>query len=805
MKLFFTSLTTMCLMLGSLAYGQEFGKISGKLIDGKDQPVSFANVALLSIQDSSLLTGSVSDVDGKFVISAKPGKYFLRVTAVGYETQTKGPFQIIAGGETAIPGILVKEDVKMLGDVQVTAIRPAVRLEADKLVVDIENSASAKGSTALEALEKSPGVYVDQDGNINLNGQQGVRVMIDGKPSFLAPKELASLLNSMPAENIKDIEIISNASSKYDAEGTSGIININLKKNTIKGTNGSINAGTEYNRYMGYFGGVTLNHKSGKWNVYSNLDIAQRQRYGEIDVVRNFNFDNTNTELTNDFYMHRTIDAFNGRVAVDYQLNDKNSLGISTSMVQNTEDGFLNSNLMMNFNNQMPNQFIQSRNGMYNGFNQKSLNLNYTGKLDSLGTLLTADIDVFDMRGKMNSSFENDYFSEGSLFADELIESRNPNQYLIVSGKLDYVKPMANKRKLELGMKSSYVKMDNDMSFTIWENESWQLDPSRSNHFIYTENIIAGYSNFSTPITPKISLMAGLRAEQTFSEGYSVSLDQKTPRNYFNLFPSVFVQQRINDGYSINYSVSRRINRPNYRALNPLMFYLDPYTIEQGNPFITPAYSNSYEINQIFKGKYQIAVNHVSSENSITSLPLNDAETRVTTLFTTNFDKAYFTNVRFIVPLAPFKWWNMNNTIMASRQQFVGNFDGDITDISRFGGSFQSFHTFILPQKTRFEVNGFFQMPGVYGVMQIQPFYWIDMAVKKSVMKDKLELSINASDVFRTRLMRVKSDFQDTQINISQYNGFQAIRFTARYKFSRGEKVNGVRNRGGIAEEQNRI
>ena len=273
-----------------LVNAQANGTLSGKLQDTKGAAIGFANVAVLRTSDSVAVTGAITDAAGSFAIKTPAtGRYLLRVSLIGYANTNTPPFEVTDENSSKDFGTLtLKENTKQLAEVKVQALRPTIVTHPDKMVVSVEGTALTAGNTAYDVLAKSPGVFVDQDGNIQLNGKSGVRIMLDGKLTYLSGKELQTMLQGMSAENLKDLEIITNPSSKYDAEGTAGIININLKKNDLTGINGSVYGGFQNNGLQGFSGGGNINYKKGKWNSFANLDVARRTQLRIATFTRLF-------------------------------------------------------------------------------------------------------------------------------------------------------------------------------------------------------------------------------------------------------------------------------------------------------------------------------------------------------------------------------------------------------------------------------------------------------------------------------------------------------------------------------------
>lgn len=789
-----------------ISYAQN-GMLSGKLLDEAGEGISYANVAILKATDSSLVTGTVTAADGSFnVKTPAKGSYFLRMSAIGFVNTETAAFEIISNDFNKDFGtVILKEDVRQLEEVTVMSLRPTIVNEIDKMVVSVEGTALAAGSTAFEILGKAPGVWIDQNGNIQLNGKAGVRIMIDGRPTYLSARELQNMLEGMSAENIRNIEIITNPSAKYEAEGASGIINITLKKNKLLGINGSIYAGYEYRAMHGYSGGGTINYKKGKWSSFATLDMSRRTRVRTSHMLREFNEGGNSTKFDQEGREEVIRYTPSLRLGTDYDINDRHSIGVMANLSYHDgehdfrTDSYLTNGIPEN------NLFIDADNYTRYKFGNGTFNLHYVGELDTTGTTLSADLDYVRLSNKGNAEFYNRYYSlENNILVNEdLLTSDNPTYYDIYSAKVDFSKQVKEIGKLELGLKASYVQSDNLLDFYSIENGQKILDEKRSNHFIYKEHIYAAYANFSVKLGEKWNVQGGLRAEQTIAEGKSVTLDQTTPRDYLNLFPSIFIQQKISDNYQISYNYSRRINRPRYDNLNPFIFYLDPYTWAQGNPYLKPQYTNSFEVKQTFKNSYNLILGYAITEDFIAEIPEQNNENKTTVFSQRNVDNFKNISATLVTPLQITPKWGMNNNVIFAYQDYTTILDEQSIENEQVFFMAQSTNNFQLPKGLKLEISTGYQGPLAHGLYKIESQWWVDAGIKRSFMDDKLDLSLNVSDIFRSRQV-IGSANIDGNINFfDQYFSAQSFKINLRYMFNKGEKFE-MKKRNTNLEELNR-
>ena len=439
-----------------------------------------------------------------------------------------------------------------------------------------------------------------------------------------------------------------------------------------------------------------------------------------------------------------------------------------------------------------PTQFIDADNFNQNRFTNFTSNLHYMGKYDTLGTTLTADLDFVKIRNRGDANFYNYFYdlATGQPPTQDFLYTDTPNEFDILAAKVDFTRPLAHGRKLEMGAKASRVVSDNDSRFYFNNSEELQLDERRTNHFVYDENIYAGYVNLNSKLGEQLSVQGGLRAEHTTSRGESLTTKDVNKRDYLNLFPSLFVQQKVSDNYQINYNYSRRIQRPNYGQLNPFFAYRDPYTYWQGNPNLRPQYTHAFGITQVFKKTYNLVLNYQVNRDVIAELPEIRPETSTTIYYVGNVPKSRNLSLTAIAPFTIMKNWESSNTVLVSYSEFsaVVNRQQVINDQVFY--MLQTNHTIMLPKKIKMELNGVYQGPAAYALYVVDPRWWVNVGVKKSFLDEKLELSVNANDIFKTQELIISALVGEG--NVSDWNQYfrqRNIGFTMRYKFSKGAKL----------------
>lgn len=794
----FRAVCTLCLLFFVSFQAVAQGVLKGKITDENQKQISFANVALLKEDGKTLITGLVSDSLGIFSVKTPDaGKYVIRINTLGFVQHTTDVFEVGSASFSKDFGVIqLKEEKKKLNDVTVTALRPTITMRPDKMIVSVEGTAMAAGNTAYAVLAKTPGVFIDQDGNIQLNGRAGVTVMIDGKQTYLSARDLRNMLESMPAENLKNIEIITNPSAKYDAEGTSGILNINLKKNDRFGINGSVFAGHNFNgKHHGYTTGGNINYKNGKWSSYASLDFSQRIGGREGVFTRIFDgsqkvfFDQT----TNGKY--KNIGPPGIRFGSDYSLNNNHSIGFNARYATNTGREEFFSQTFIGNAPKTPATRIDAANYSKNTWTNYAGNLHYLGKLDTVGSTLTADLDYVKIKNQGTLNFYNYYtnISNNSVSTD-LLSSNIPNGYDIYAGKIDYSKVYKNGMKIETGVKASRVISDNDARFYTNNSGTPVLDPKRTNHFNYKETIYAGYINWIGNITKNLSLQAGIRGENTKSLGTSYTTGKVTPNEYFNLFPSFFLQQQVSKDYAISFNYTRRLTRPNYGSLNPFRFYRDPYTWVEGNPYLRPSYADVVSLNQVLKKTYTLQLNYVRTKDVMSEMVFIVPDSAQTIYSTANVNTTKNASAALIAPLRIAKKWDAMNTLLTSYTQLDVLAGTQLVHREQIFYMIQSNHTIVFPKAIRFEANILYRSQAISGLYTLDPWLRVDLGLRKSFLNKKLELAFNVSDVFKSQRLKFKTQIGNNINDFDQYMRFRSFATTLRWNFSKGIKTDARKN-----------
>jgi outer membrane receptor protein involved in Fe transport len=799
------------------------GKIIGSIKDGPQKNLQSATISLLRAKDSSTIKFTVTNKDGSYEFAdINEGKYLVSVTLVGYEKSFTPVFEITAANpEINLGTIVLAEVAKGLEGVTVTAKRPFIESKIDKTIVNVDASPTSAGATALEVLEKSPGITVDNDGNISLRGKAGVIIMLDGKPTYLSSADLANLLKNMPASALEQIEIMTNPSSRYDASGNSGVINIKTKKGKSDGFNGSIMFGATTGLFKPndvlYLtpraqSSFTFNYRKNKINFFGNYNPNFNRSKGYLQLNRKFIDDNGNTTGYSDVITNFRFGNFNQtlKLGLDYFANKKNTFGVVVSGFMFKGHPTPVTTTTVSDENHLPSFELVSLTENKIKFKNFTSNFNYRHLFDTTGRELTVDLDYVLYDNTSNMLLTTDFYDgAGQQMADELLlRGHLPSLINIYSVKSDYTHPFKKGGRLEAGIKSSYVKNDNLVDYKRLVSDKWVND-TRSNQFIYDENINAAYVNVNKQIK-KWSFQGGLRVENTIAKGYQVTNDSTFRRSFTNLFPSAFVSYSVNKNNTLTLSYSRRITRPNYQDLNPFTFFLDSLSYRQGNPFLLPQFTHNFELSHSFKGKLITTLNYNTTSDVISQIFKPDPQSKIVFFTVDNVAKYTNTGISVTAPVPLTKWWNLNLFTNVYRNHYKGVFSLGTRDTA-IDLAYTSFManmstTFTIKQGFNLELSGFYRAKGVDQLNINLPMYQMSIAGQKNIMKGKATVRLNIRDPFAWQQYRGATQYGNVDVKIRNRFDARNITATFTYRFGKVSQQNQPRRRSSATQdEQSRV
>lgn len=783
-------------------------KLSGTVLDQEEKALDFATISLLRTRDSSLVRTAVSDLEGKFMIQDIPaGDYILSISMVGFVRKVTESFSINeANPIKSFAPIRVAKDSKMLGEVTIRAIKPFIERKLDRMVVNVENSINSSGSTALEVLQTAPGVSLDQNDNIAMQGNQGVLVMIDGKQTYMSNADVANMLRNMPASQIETIELITNPSSKYDAAGNSGIINIKTKKSSTVGTNGTFSAGAGYGDNYRANSGISLNHRNKGINLFGTYNFASMDRGQYMIIDREVSNSNVKTFFGQEGGFLRKNDNNNFKAGIDFFLNKNNTIGVLVNGFHNAGNELYNNTTLIGSSFSKPDSSVIAINDGNSRYRSMAYNLNYKSVLDTSGKELSVDLDYSRYNGNERTLYDNHFINfNGPDKNPTFIKNSTPSLINIKAVKLDYTMPLNKTMKFEAGLKSSIVETDNDFRFEQLNGGIWENDIRRSNQFVYNENVNAAYMNLNKQFK-SASIQIGFRAEQTNSKGNSVTTGKKVDRNYLDLFPSIFLNQSVSKDHDLGLSYSRRIDRPSYDALNPFIFFLDQYTYNQGNPFLNPQYTNNFEFSYNYKKTYNISMNYSLTNDVIAEVLLPDTAKKALFQTNENLDKQINYGLTMNAPVSLSKWWSSSNTVMLFYLGFrAPDLRGQELNNGKVAWQFNSQHKIIISKTLSAEILADYRSALQYSTLNISAQYGIDLGISKSLMNKRMSIKFALSDAFDTRKQNITSAYSGLNYNLMQKNETRIGRVSLSYRFGKSEIKPERRRSTGLESEQSRI
>ncbi|WP_095928049.1 outer membrane beta-barrel family protein [Flavobacterium sp. ACN2] len=678
---------------------------------------------------------------------------------------------------------IVETTINALDEIVISKKKVLYTQKSDRLVFNVENSIVSEGGTALDVLSRAPGVVVSQDGDLSIRGQQGVAVMINGKLTQLSQKELANYLKATTSSNIKQIEVITNPSSKYDAAGKAGIINIILKKPNSAGLKGTAFASYGRGRKNRTNSGFNLNYNKDKWGVFGNYSYTFRgeEEHKQFNQTQYTNLTHQEIASTN----HQTsitdepLTSNNFKVGTQYEVSPKTNLEFyvdaKIGRYENMADG---TNKVFNTSNQ-PIFDALTYNDSKEKWNDYTYAFSGTHKFNDEGKNM-----IFDFEYETSKFRSNQFQSADNTANATVVNDRRgyiPSQLKVFTGKVDFVNPFKEKQSIEWGFKASIKNNDNPSVYEYYDNNEWLIDFNSTNHFEYNEQIYAAYANYKYQLE-KLNIQAGLRSEYT-----AINIDQKTLNeehkdDYLKWFPSLSLKYEFTSNHSAHASYSKRINRPSQFDLNPFRFYDDSFNYSQGNPNLIPEITHAMEIGYAWKSNFMASLYFNSTKDVFTEVYNYNLDTNTTVTTQINVDKSYNYGVNITNTSELSKWWSVNTLFNVFENKFMGQIlnSNTIDPIMTINLSVQN--SFTITETLKAEGNAQYQSKSNLGIYQRDGFFDFSIGISKQVLAKKGNIKLNFTDVFNTNNFYIKSAVAQTTID-KRYdldNRIATIAFTYR-------------------------
>ncbi len=771
------------------------GVVEGTIYDlEQNEPLEFANVSLYKAKDSTLSTGAIADEDGHYVIKDVPfGKYYLVADFIGYKKEK-------------VEGITVKpsnmkvnlEPVKLqvasqnLEGVNVTAERNRVEYKIDRKIINVSKDLNAAGGSAVDVLENTPSVEVDIEGNVSIRGSENFKVYIDGKPTVLDGNDL---LQQLPASSIGQIEIITNPSAKYDPDGSGGIINVKMKKEHRAGVNGIVNASVSTDESMS--GDFLLNYKTGKVKWFVGADYRDGRFGGEGTINRETYTPDTTFFYDADRQREFIRDGYSFQAGFDYNINDRNTLSLSGKAGNYGFGIDMNSKITNYTDPETLTEYFYSESLMDRNGDYYQGTLNYDLRFDDNGHRLQAmmyyssrDNESYDKQEDVPSdaNFEPFDLDEEDVFLEGVrsTEEGDEDSYRF---KFDYSLPLGEEQKFEAGMQTRLSNENNTYDFSFYDNlaDEWVNDPDFYNEYTFDRNISSVYSTYSGKIGV-LGVQAGFRGEYTDRSIISQIEDESYEISRWDWFPSLHTSLELDDKHKIMASYSKRIRRPRGWFLDPVISYIDRYTLRKGNPALEPEYTDSYELSLMKRFKNGFATLegfYRNSTNEITRLnELYDPEENIMLMTFENVNKEERMGAELMVNADLLKWWGVNVSGSYYRYVVEDNLKGEEITRQSNNWTLRMNNDFKLAENSRVQIRGYYRGPSITIQGERGSFFYTSIAVRQDFMQKQLNVTASMRDVFGTMGRDMITEQPNYYVKQDFNRDSQIVRLSLSYKIN---------------------
>lgn len=726
-----------CFISISSFSGETIGKISGVIMDLElNEPIPFASI-LIKDENGELVSGNSSNEDGTFTIDKIPaGTYDLLVQFIGYKTHEQKITISTRNTNVELGTIGLEADVSQLDDVTVVAERSTIEQRIDRKVINIGKDLTTVGATASDIMGNLPTITVDQDGNIAMRGNDNVRILVDGKPTNIPAAEL---LKQIPSTSIKSVELITNPSAKYNPEGMSGIINIVLHKNSNLGFNGSLNTGVTISENTRYNGSLDLNYRTGKFNFFGNFgaNAGKRKNTGLIE--------NLAANAREELYFLSDNFSYLYKVGVDYYMNEKNTFSFYTN--QNRFEGETSGEANILFQD-FPEQNIFQDFLFDNENISSTYNFVFKSEFAKEGHNLELEADYNVIDGSDDALFN--FNEDAAGFEDYRDNSQNDISNTTIN--LDYVNPLTEEMKLEMGAELRLRTSENNYSST---------NPNITDAiFDYDNSIYSFYTTFGQTLG-KWSYQLGARLEQYDVEAL-YNGDNIFEDDYFTVYPTAFASYKISEKKSLQASFGRRVDRPGLNQVNPVRDFSSPRITVAGNPELDPQFTNSIELNytQNFeKGNLTAGVFYRMINNEINQTLLEDPEdpSRLLLTFRNGEDNSAY-GTELSGSYKPYKWWSINPSFEVYIQNVRGFIGTEYLEVENTALNFRVNQSFNATEKLTFQLFALYRSPFQELQISAEEMYFINAGARYSVLDDKGTISVNFNDIFDTQRFQFTAD-----------------------------------------------
>lgn len=788
---YFINLKTLFLIF-LLLFQQQFSfsqcVAKGKIIDSTKTPLPFITLALLNNADSSFYKGTATDEKGSFCFSnIKSGSYLLKVFAVGFTEYISSPLQFDSTSTTLLPDIMIHSQVNDLKEISITAIKDPVELKNGNIIINVEDSPMAVVNSLYDLLAQLPGVTIDE-GKIAIDGNAGVQLFIDSKMQQMSGQQLINFLRSIHSSGIEKIEILKNPPAKYDAAGTAGVINVKTKKLKMTGFSGDVNYTFSQRSGPGHYAGISLNYKWSKLSVFSGVNFEG----GDLKFVRNLNssvtYNSTTTNLNSksaDYYKS-VIPTYN--LGMDWYINKKNTIGIKLQDLYAKSVSTTPGNTLLSDNN-LGYQELVFNNSVKNDWNYFNANFNIEHLFDTTGTLLKFSTDYYGPTiDHYYGNYINSYYNDMGTPAlpSQGFLSNNTVNTQVVASKLDFEKKLSNSLNLEAGIKYSYQKITSDYILQVKDNATgvYNTDNTYTNNFSYEERIAAAYFNLKKEIK-KINFQFGLRAENTIVNGKSKTNIFNYNNQYFKVFPVISMDYKKSERTVFQLSYTSRINRPNYNSFNPYKSFVNILMANIGNPYLMPTVHHIINFTYTHKNKVSNSFSYRRVTNPWLNLPIQNDSTKEVVFTPDNLKSSNILAYSLFIRMDLLTWWSLTFNGVASYVDYKGTVNGNNYTASTFACQGYLNNQILLARDYKVEISVNYIGPQLAELSQVKNRFWMNLSIKRALLKDKMSLTIGVDDIFKTSAVQSSVYFQNVNYKSYKYYDTRRLKIGVSYNFGK--------------------
>lgn len=678
---------------------------------------------------------------------------------------------------------------KNIQEIEIKTRKKIIEKKIDRLVFNVENSTSSSGADAIDILRIAPNVRVNND-QISIIGKSNMTVMIDDRLIQLSGDDLINYLKTIKSDNIKNIEVITNPPAKYDAEGNSGIININLKKAKSNSWSNSVRSTLKQATYSSFSVGNNFSYQKNKLSVLVDIDYRRNQDIYSNDT----DFYYPSTFWKSSIYEKSTTNGIGGTVNLGYKFNDNTQLGIQYFGYATKSDKSNNNISDISDYSNILNDKLLSYGNTHRVNSSNSLNLNFIKKANNSKNKITFDLDYFDLKNDRENNFITNK-TVSSNVTSEYTENISKQNIQNISSRIDFEMPndLVN---INWGAKVSFTETKNNLSLTSYDTSEGlsSVNLSQNNIFNYKENIQALYVSLNKKIN-KWNFKAGLRAESTQNKGYSAELDQTNKNNFIKLFPTLYVLYKSNDKNTFSFSYGKRIRRPNFSNLNPAKWYFNSNSYEEGNPFLQPSYSDNVELSHTYNSFLTSSVSFTKTNNGFGQITLHSSDdlqnldTQI--IVRRNYFNSSSLNFSEEINFDIFKWWNTSSALSLFYSETNTNSDVLAPKFSGWGGDFSSTNSFILNKSKSISLQVIYNYtyPSIQQENKISDFSNLSIGIKAQFLKRSIQASLFANNILRSDVMTINSTSGNVYQQFKQYYDTQYVRLSLSYNFG-NNKIN---------------